>query len=78
MIEALMILSTVLYDEIVRFPFFEQRSSNSILLVKMLLQKQGRKWCINTFKLGIEGTVAKGDLGNDRFSFDIVVITKKC
>jgi hypothetical protein len=43
----------------------------------VLLEKQGSEWLIYTFKLGIEGTVAKGDLGNDSISFDVVVIVKE-
>jgi len=77
MIETLVLLSIVFYDEVVCFSSLEQRSSNSILLVKMLLQKQGGEWCIDTFKLGIEGTVAKGNLGNDSISFDVIVIVEK-
>ena len=37
MIEMLMILSIVFYDEVIRSPFLEQGSGNSVLLVEMLL-----------------------------------------
>ena len=75
--ELLVGIPFVLYDQIVGLAVFEKWCCNRILFVKVLLEKQGREWFIYVCKLGIEGTVAKGNLGNNSFLFDIVVVVKK-
>ena len=76
MIKASILFPTVFYHKVVCLSFFEQGRGDGVLSTEVLLKEQGRQRFIYPLKFAIEGTVAKGDLGNNRFPFDIVVVVK--
>jgi len=66
--------SFVLYEQIVSFAVLEQWRGNGILFADMLLQKQRSERFVYAFELGVEGTVVKMYLFDDRGALDVVVI----
>jgi len=72
-----MLLSLIFNDQIVCLSLFKQRYSDSVLFVKVLLQKQGAQWFVYTFKFGVEGTVVKLYLFDNTWAFDVVVVAVK-
>ncbi len=64
---------SVLYDEILCFPIFEQRRSDNILPIEMLGDDHLFERFIDALKFCIEGTMLKDYLLYDGAALDIVI-----
>jgi hypothetical protein len=75
--KTLMFRPFVFEYQIVGKALFEQGYGDGVLLVEMLLEKQGSERLLYALELGIEGTVVEADLFDDGRTLDVVVVCLK-
>ncbi len=77
MIKPLILFPFIFKYQVIGVAILGQWHGNSVLSCTVLLEQKRGKRFINAFKLGIERTIVKLYLFNDRTAFNIVIAVKK-